>query len=172
MWFDILVLGLNLLEFLGVDDVRHVQVVVSAHRQDVLSVKIIHGSFLLHTLLGKLFQNVRDPVGSTDRHCLLEEFGVNELLLRIDSILLLKKRLKVIQVLEDSVGWGFLVDLLHLLLNVAECLLGHHSVITLVNWHWTIVVVLLWQVGPCGVAGTATVYSHALDAVICHLRVE
>ena len=64
---------------------------------------------------------------------------LNEILLGLDLSLQVAKLLNVVEIAEPSIAGRSFGNLIELFLNVAQCLLSHHSVVSFVCWSWTVV---------------------------------
>jgi hypothetical protein len=102
----------------------------------------------------------------------LQMINVHELSERLCCAATTTKHVQVVEVLEHPFLLFSLAYLCHLLLNVANCLLGHHCVIALVDRDRTIVREDLRECRPSCITSSAAIYSHQLNSLVTHSRKE
>jgi hypothetical protein len=83
--------------------------------------------------------NVTHYPRSPNRKASLQMINIQELSNGLCCAAPTAKHIQVVEVLEHAFLLFTLANLSHLLLNVANCLLGHDCVVALVDWHRTIV---------------------------------
>jgi hypothetical protein len=116
--------------------------------------------------------NVTHYPCSSDRKTSLQMINVQELSNGLCCATPTAKHIQVVEVLEHAFLLFTLANLSHLLLDVANCLLGHDCVVALVDWHRTVVREDLRECRPGCVASTTAIHSHQVDPLVTHRREE
>lgn len=142
------------------------------HCNQFLSKQVINCYDFLSFGCLKFIHDIADCKRRTNRQSLLKMLQLCEL---IDCIRGLLKRTKIfnfVEVSEVALCKFAFSNCQKGLLNVTNCLLCHDSIVTFIDWNWTVERPLLWQIAPNRVPCSATIDSHLLNAVVGHSGVK